>query len=90
MAYSVEFSKKAEKNLQKIDKFQAKLIYNWVINNLDGCRDPKLMGKPLTANLQNYWRYEVGNYRLICDIQDNVCKIIIIKVGHRKDIYRNQ
>ena len=88
MAYTVEFSKKAEKNLQKIDNYQAKLIYNWVANNLDGCKDPRAMGKPLTADLQGYWRYEVGNYRLICDIQDNVCKVILVKVGHRREIYK--
>ena len=88
MYYSAEFSKKAEKDLQKIDKYQAKLIYNWVLVNLDGCQNPRAMGRPLTANLQGYWRYEVGNYRLICDIQDNVCKIIVVKTGHRREVYR--
>ena len=89
MTYSAKFSEKAEKSLQKMDKFQAKLIYNWVLNNLDGCKDPRAIGKPLTANLQGYWRYKIGSYRLICDIQDNVCRVIVIKAGHRKEVYRN-
>ena len=88
MAYRAEFSKKAEKSLHKMDKYQATLIYNWVASNLDGCDNPRAIGKPLSANLQGYWRYEVGNYRLISDIQDNVCKVIIIKAGHRREIYR--
>ena len=84
MFYTAEFSKKAAKNMQKLDKFQARLIYNWVANNLDGCKNPRSLGKPLTANLQGYWRYEVGNYRLICNIEDNICKVIVVK---RKTTY---
>ncbi|MCL2051812.1 MAG: type II toxin-antitoxin system RelE/ParE family toxin [Lachnospiraceae bacterium] len=79
MAYAAGFSKKAEKELQKLDKYQAKLIYNWVANNIDGCKNPRAIGKALTANLQGYWRYEVGKYRLICDIQDDVCIVIVVK-----------
>ena len=88
MAYIVEFSRKAEKELQKLDKYQAKIIYNWVAKNLDGCKDPRAMGKALTADLQGYWRYEVGNYRLICDIRDDKCVVIVVKVGHRREVYR--
>ena len=88
MAYTAEFGRKAEKDLQKMDKYQAKLIFNWVANNLDGCEDPRAIGKALAANLQGYWRYEVGNYRIICDIQDDVCKVIAVKVGHRREVYR--
>jgi len=88
MAYTAEFSKKAEKTLQKMDKFQAKLIYDWVEENLNGCADPRATGKALIANLQGYWRYEVGKYRLVCDIQDEICLVVIIKVGHRRDVYR--
>ena len=88
MPYIAEFSKNAEKNLRKMDKYQAGLIYNWVANNLDGALNPRSMGKPLNATLQGFWRYEVGNYRLICDIQDNVCKVIVVKAGHRREIYR--
>ena len=87
MAHTVKFSKKAEKNLQKIDKFQAKLIYNWIENNLDGCKNPRAIGKPLTANLQGYWRYEIGKYRIICDIQDDVCVVLVVKIGHRREVY---
>jgi len=88
MVYTAVFGKKAEKELQKMDKYQAMMIYNWVANNLDGCKNPRAMGKALTANLQGYWRYEVGNYRLICDIQDNVCIVLVVKVGHRREVYR--
>ena len=88
MAYIAKFSEKAEKSLNKMEKFQARLIYNWVANNLDGCKNPRAIGKPLTANLQGYWRYEVGSYRLICDIQDDICRVLVVKTGHRREIYR--
>ena len=49
--------------------------------------DPKIHGKALKGNLREYWRYRVGNYRLLADIDDQQIKIIILNVGHRKDIY---
>jgi len=56
----------------------------------DNPQDPRSHGKPLTGKLQGYWRYEVGKYRLICDIQDNICKVLVVKVkvGHRREVYR--
>ena len=88
MAYKAEFDKKAEKDLRKMDKHQSKLIKDWVKENLDGCANPRVLGKELTGNLKGYWRYYIDVYRLICDIQDGVCKIIIVKAGHRKEVYR--
>ena len=88
MEYKVEYDKKARKDLRKMDKHQAKLITDWVDENLDGCTNPRALGKELTGNLKGYWRYDIDVYRLICDIQDGVCKIIIVKLGHRKEVYR--
>ncbi|MDR2598807.1 MAG: type II toxin-antitoxin system RelE/ParE family toxin [Oscillospiraceae bacterium] len=50
--------------------------------------DPRVHGKPLIGRLLGYWRYEIGKYRLICDIQDNICRIVDIKAGHRCGVYR--
>ena len=87
MKYSVLFSKEALKELKKLDKYTASLILGWVRKNLEGCEDPRAHGKGLTANQSGKWRYRVGDYRLLAEIQDkNIC-ILIIKVGHRSEVY---
>jgi len=87
MAYSVKYSDDALKDLKKIDKNQAKIIIAWIEKNLIGCLNPRQYGKTLRYDRRNEWRYRVGSYRLIADIQDSVVTIEIINVGHRKEIY---
>jgi len=86
--YSVRLSENALKDLKKIDKHQAKLIIAWLKNNLEGCANPRQYGKPLGYNRKGEWRYRIGVYRLIADIQDNIVTIEIINIGHRKEIYK--
>jgi len=86
--YTVDYDSKALKQLKKMDKFQAKIIIEWIEENLVDCTDPRKHGKPLTANLNEFWRYRVGNYRVVAQIIDNEVIINIIKIGHRKDIYK--
>ncbi len=85
--YKVEFEKLAIKNLKSIDKKQASLILTWIENNLDGTIDPRKNRKPLKGKLNEYWRYRVGQYRIIADILDDRLIILIISLGHRKEIY---
>ena len=85
--YSVEFTAKAKKQLSKIDKTTAKLITSWLLKNLQGCENPRLHGKGLTSNRSGQWRYRVGDYRLSADIQDDKIIILILDVGHRREIY---
>lgn len=85
--YKVEFEKKAIKNLKSIDKKQAALILTWIKNNLDGTTNPRNQGTPLKGKLNEYWRYRVGQYRIIVDIQDDHLIVVVISVGHRKEVY---
>ena len=87
MIYHVRFAEKALKQLKKLDKPVQKLILSWMEKNLEGFDDPRLKGKALVSNHSGEWRYRVGDYRLIADIQDEIVTILIIAVGHRKDIY---
>ena len=87
MSFSVQLSGKALKTLKSIDRYQAKIILSWIEKNLEGCSDPRVLGKSLSGNLKDYWRYRVGSYRLIADIQDTFVRIMIINIGHRRDIY---
>lgn len=87
MEYEVVFAEKALKSLKKMDKHISSLIIGWIEKNLQGCTDPGQFGKGLTANRSGQWRYRVGDYRLLADIQDEKITILIINIGHRRDIY---
>lgn len=85
--YTLVLSEKALKQLKKIDKSSAKLIISWLEKNIDNCSNPRIHGKSLKGNLAEYWRYRVGDYRIICSIEDDELVVIAIAIGHRKDIY---
>lgn len=87
MRYKVRFTDKALKVLKKMDKQTAKLIMAWIRKNLEDCENPRQHGKGLTANRSVQWRYRVGDYRLIADIQEDKILILILNIGHRNDIY---
>lgn len=87
MSYSLEFTDKALKQLKKMDKATAALIIGWLEKNVQGCDNPRLHGNPLTANRIGQWRYRIGDYRVITEIEDNRLVILVITVGHRREIY---
>lgn len=87
MRYHVLFSDDARKELKKLDKHIALFITAWVRKNLEGCANPRLHGKGLTANRSGQWRYRIGDYRLIAEIQDETLIILILSVGHRREVY---
>lgn len=87
MTYHIVFSKMALKQLKKIDKYTASLIVGWLKKNIEGCKNPRLHGKGLTANRSGQWRYRVGDYRIIADIQDDKVIVLILEIGHRRNIY---
>lgn len=89
MSYNVQYSKQAIKELKKLDRFTRQMIYSWIDKNLSDCEDPRQHGKALTANRKGQWRYRIGDYRLICDIQDDKLVILALTVGHRRDIYNS-
>ena len=85
--YKVLVTKKADKQLRKLNVDISKVILNWIKKNLDGCENPRLHGKALVGTKSGLWRYRVGDYRIIADINDNTVTILIVEVGHRKEIY---
>lgn len=87
MAYRVEYTKAALKQLKKMDRFDARLITSWIGKNLEGCENPRAHGKGLTANRSGEWRYRVGDYRILCDIQDDVLIVEAFSIGHRSTVY---
>ena len=63
------------------------MIIAWIRRNLEGCSNPRLHGKGLTANRSGQWRYRVNDYRLIAEIQDDVVVILFVQIAHRREVY---
>jgi mRNA interferase RelE/StbE len=85
--YSVEYSKRAQKDIAKLDVFQRKLILSWINNNLEQCDNPRQHGKSLVGDRSGEWRYRVGDYRIIAEIQSDRIVILVLRVNHRKEVY---
>jgi mRNA interferase RelE/StbE len=84
-AYSFEAS--ALKELKKLGPQAAREILGFLDERMASTEDPRTFGKPLKGDLKGLWRYRVADYRLICSIQDQRLVVLVLKVGHRRDIY---
>ena len=87
MKYDVEYSKTAMNTIKKMDSSASKLIRTWIEKNLMNTENPRIKGKPLTGDLKGLWRYRVGDYRILAEIQDAKIVILILDIGHRSKIY---
>ena len=85
--YEVLYTVQAVKELKKLDTHTRTLILAWIEKNLVGCSDPRLHGKGLTANRSGQWRYRIGDYRVLAEIQEEKLIILVLSAGHRKNIY---
>lgn len=86
--YNVELSERFKKEFLKLDKYTQKIIRSWINKNLVECQNPRQYGKGLTANRKGQWRYRIGDYRLICEIEDENMIILALTIGHRRSIYK--
>ncbi len=87
MKYSLETTKIFDKEFKKLDRYTQQMIKSWINNNLVGIENPRSKGKALVGNHKKKWRYRIGNYRLICQIEDDKLIILALSIGHRKNIY---
>lgn len=88
MRWELEWSLDAKKQLERLDRYTQRLIASWIQKHLLSGADPRATGKPLAANFAGYWRYRIGDYRMVCKIIDQRILIIVMRIGHRSDIYR--
>ena len=86
--YKVRLENPAQKSLKNIDKNDSKIIMAWISKNLVNCEDPYIQGKSLQGNLKGKWRYRIGDYRLLCNIDNENIIILVLAIGHRKNIYK--
>jgi mRNA interferase RelE/StbE len=87
MKHRIEVTSKAMKQLLKLDKPVFQLITKY-FDGLADLDDPRTRGKELTGNLIGLWQYRVGDYRILCKILDEALIILVIDIGHRKEVYR--
>jgi mRNA interferase RelE/StbE len=89
LAWRIELTATAAKQLGKLDRTHAKRIADFLRIRLATQDDPRTLGKALVGpQLGAFWRYRVGDYRLICDIQDDALRVLVVEVGNRRDVYR--
>ncbi len=89
MTYKIEFSDEAFKEFGKLDRYSQRLIDAWIKKHLEKNENPRSLGKPLVGNKAGQWRYRIGDYRLLCIIKDEKLIILVIKIGHRRDVYKS-
>jgi mRNA interferase RelE/StbE len=86
--WRIEITRTAEKQIIKLNRRSQELIQGFLRKRLAATDNPRQWGKPLHGEKRGLWRYRVGDYRLICDIQDEKVVVLVLVVGHRKDVYR--
>ena len=86
--YTVEYRQAVVKKLQKLDKNIAQLLIAWIGKNLMGTKNPRAQGKALSAILAGSWRYRIGDYRIITNIDEQTKTILILDIDHRSRVYK--
>ncbi len=89
MSYIVKTTPRFDKEFKKLDRYTMRMIKAWIEKHLVNCEDPRIHGKGLTANRSGQWRYRIGDYRIICHINDSELVILALSVGHRSEVYKN-
>ena len=87
MTWHVVLSDSARRDLKKLDKHTQRIIIDWLDQHLEGCENPYASGKGLTENLAGFWRYRVGDYRILARIEHGTITIHVLRIGHRSKIY---
>lgn len=88
MAWSVEVTAQARRQLDKLGSQAAIRITRYLRDQIAPSDDPRQFGKALIGDLSGYWRYRVGDYRIICELIDSRLVVLVVEIGHRREVYR--
>ena len=89
MVWRIEFSQAAERELDKLEPQVARRILRFLNERIAPSADPRALGEALKGSkLGNFWKYRVGDNRLVCSIEDEVLRILVLRIGHRRQVYR--
>jgi mRNA interferase RelE/StbE len=86
-AWRVEFDARAAHELRKLDRAAQQLILRYLRVRIATADDPRRFGRALTGDLKGLWRYRVGDYRIVAKIEDDHLIVLIVTVGHRREVY---
>jgi len=86
--WTIEYTRTAETQLRKLDRQIARRILDYLDGKIATLDNPRIRGKALSGPLGELWRYRIGDYRVICEIQDNLMRILIVEAGHRRHAYK--
>ena len=87
MAWNVEVSPRAQRQLDELDKPVARRISRFLYERIGKLDDPRQIGERLQGTLSDFWRYRVGDYRLICSLENDRLVVLVLRIGHRRDVY---
>ena len=87
MSWHIETTARFDREFKKLDRYTQRMVKAWIEKHLVDCDDPRPHGKGLTANRSGQWRYRIGDYRMICLIEDEKLIILALSIGHRSSIY---
>ena len=88
MAWTIDLTSTAERQLKKLDRRWQRRILDHMEHEVAGLADPRMRGKALVGDKKGLWRYRVGDYRVMCQIDDGRLVVLVIAIGHRKEVYR--
>jgi len=88
LAWKIEYADTALKQLKKLDKQTARRILDFMNERIADSTNPRSTGKALAGEMKGLWRYRSGDFRIICDIQDEILHVLVLQIGNRRDIYR--
>ncbi len=88
MAWRIEFNTTARTQLRRLDRQTARRIIEYMEKRVATLDNPRDRGHGLTGPLGGLWRYRIGSYRAVCEIQDEVLRVLVVRVGERDQVYR--
>lgn len=88
MAWTIDYTTTAKGQLRKLDKQMARRIVDYMDERIAVRNNPRSAGKSLVGPLGGFWRYRLGDYRIICEIQESVLRVLVVQIGNRREIYR--
>ena len=88
MAWTIEYTTTARSQLRKLDRKAARRVLDYIDVRVARLGDPRSLGKALAGPMGGLWRYRVGGCRVICEIRDRALRVLVVRLGHRRDVYR--
>lgn len=88
MAWTIDYTDSAKQQLRKLDKQTARRIIDYMDERIAPLEDPRRTGRALNGPLGEFWRYRVGDCRVICHIQDGALRVLVVRIGKRSEVYR--